>query len=119
MLITGLIGKVTGANWFSKHALLTAFFPNLAMTIVMAGLFWTNLPDDITKQTERVETWAVAFLFIAFVVALAYFTMNVQPALLRLYRGDWSASGPLAPIARDWRERWRRRIRKRNAVDRL
>jgi hypothetical protein len=107
-MLTGLIGRVVSGNWLSKHALLTAFFPNLVFLALIGGLIVSPGSGGIDSITTP-----IAFLFVALVVACTYFTMNVQPGLLRLYRGEWNSDGMVSKlVGQQRREFWRNRLQK-------
>jgi hypothetical protein len=118
-VITALVGKVVSGNWLSKHGLLTAFFPNLALwTLILGLLFRRVVGEKLPEGVGATEIAAWSFLFLVWVMAWTFLTINVQPQILKFMRGDSDPDGLFGPLMALRRRHWRNRIRVRGAMDR-
>ena len=91
--------QVTG--YFDRHALVSAFFPNLIFLGATLGLIiheqygWQSAIESWEKMPASLQgIFLVSFLF--FVAFCTFLTLNFQSALLRLYEGYWSIPSALA-----------------------
>lgn len=116
-MFSTILKEITG--YFDRNALVSAFFPNL--------IFWGGLAIFSTVRTwgwtGSLEKWkalagsaeaVVLILFLAGVAFLSIVILTFQPALLRLYEGNW----PVEPLARWRRLYWRRKYEQLDQRDR-
>lgn len=113
MAIIGMVDRVVGGNWLSKHALLTAFFPNL---VLWSTALWLFGPDEVRSWIDPGATnpkdhpTFYAFLFIVWVMIWTFATINIQPSLVGLYRGEWTGTRFGDWLAEHRRQTWVRTV---------
>ncbi len=115
-MFSTILKEVTG--YFDRRALLSAFFPSLVFwglllaVVIGTGAGW----QSSIKVWQELNVTATALLLLGFFVWVTFWsflTLNLRPALIRLYEGNW-------PIKRlqNWRRGfWQQRHREEAAAD--
>ncbi|PLS85958.1 MAG: hypothetical protein CYG60_09785 [Actinobacteria bacterium] len=94
---------VTG--YFDRRALISTFFPTLVFWALV--LLVLELWDNIGSGLAQTPLTLVAF-FVG-VVVFSFFMTNFQPALTRMYEGNWPDVPPFSWLYGAYRRNWQRR----------
>ena len=115
-MFSTILKEVTG--YFDRHALVSAFFPNLVVWGLTLGLVLLE-GSSVESLAQTWGDWPIslqAIALISFFVWIAFntfLTINYQPALLRLYEGYWPTSNFVLKRIRQrqqrvYQKRWQR-----------
>jgi hypothetical protein len=96
---------------FNKWALISAFYPSLVFW-TFAALFVLSRTEEWGKAQETLISWdkkaLITLACLVWVSFWSFLTINLQPALVRVFEGNWPFKFLATVRRRFWQKRWQK-----------